>query len=263
MYLQKLTMAQLNRIPNILIFAGWLLSSALFAQSGAEFYFEQGNSAYRQNDFELAVEWYQKILDTGYESSEIHYNLGNCYYKMDDIGNAVLHFEKARKLNPDDPELQFNLELVNLKVRDRIVMPESFVLLRWWESTKGMFSLAGWTSITAVFYIISMLFGIAYLFVNDGFIRRIFRMVIISAAVLTFCAGALLAVNIMDESQKEAIVLTSTVNVLSAPEENSTNVFLLHEGAKVTMAETRGEWVKIALPDGKSGWLKQQYLGVI
>ena len=49
----------------------------------------------------------------------------------------------------------------------------------------------------------------------------------------------------------------------SAPNENSTDVFVLHEGVKVTLQEQRGEWALITLPDGKSGWMKRENLGII
>jgi tetratricopeptide (TPR) repeat protein len=246
------------------VFAAILLTTGIgFAQSGADYYFEQGNTAYRNGDYELAAEWYQKILDAGYENSVVHYNLGNCYYKLDKIGLAVLHYEKARKLAPDDPEIQFNLELANLKVRDRIELPEEFVLLRWWQNTKHLFSLSGWTHLTAFCYVFTILAVIAYLFATNGALRRIIRIALISGVVVTVLCGTMLLLNILDERQKEAIILADTLNVLSAPDDNGTNVFLLHEGAKVQFAEQRGEWVKIVLPDGKSGWIKRQYLEII
>jgi tetratricopeptide (TPR) repeat protein len=246
------------------IFAAILLTCGIgFAQSGANYYFEQGNTAYRNGDYELAAEWYQKILDTGYENSVVYYNLGNCYYKLNKIGLAVLHYEKARKLAPDDPEIQFNLELANLKVRDRIEMPEAFVLLRWWQNAKQLFSLSGWTHLTAFCYIFTILAVIAYLFTMNKTLQKITRIALISGTVVTLLCGTMLLINILDERSKEAIILADTLNVLSAPDENGTNVFLLHEGAKVQFAEQRGEWVKIVLPDGKSGWIKRQYLEII
>jgi SH3-like domain-containing protein len=53
------------------------------------------------------------------------------------------------------------------------------------------------------------------------------------------------------------------VTVLSAPNEDSADVFVLHEGVKVRIEEVRDEWAEISLPDGKVGWVKQQVLGII
>ena len=239
-------------------------SVPVFAQSGMAYFFEQGNQAYRQENYREAVDWYQKILEKGYAGSQVYYNLGNCYYKLNDIGNAVLFYEKARKFKPDDPDILFNLELANLKVKDRIEMPKPFFLFKWWDGIKQMFSLAGWTWLTVSLYGATVLLLIIFLFSQSTFFRKIIRVGMITFGCLALLSAYLLFINIQAEkNHRQAVVLTSTVNVLSAPEESSTDVFVLHEGAKVTLAEQRGDWVKIALPDGKSGWLRQDYLGII
>jgi len=244
-----------------LIFA---VSMPVFAQSGMAYFFEQGNQEYRRENYREAIGWYQKILEKGYAGSQVYYNLGNCYYKLEDIGNAVLFYEKARKLNPDDPDILFNLELANLKVKDRIEMPKPFFLFKWWDGVKQMFNLAGWTWLTVSLYGITVLLLIIFLFSQSAFFRKTIRAALITFGCLAMLSAYFFFINVQAEkNHRQAVVLTSTVNVLSAPEESSTDVFVLHEGAKVTLAEQRGDWVKIALPDGKTGWLRQDYLGII
>ena len=233
------------------------------AQSGAEYFFQQGNQAYRSDDLQDAIVWYQKILDTGYESSNVHYNLGNCYYKLNDIGRAVLHYEKALQLTPDDQETSMNLELANLKVRDRIVMPVPFVLIRWWGQLKGAFTTTGWTKLTLALYILTILLLIARWFLTTGILGRIIPVTLIGSLIVMLCSSFLLYHHYRDSRTDHAVILTRSVNVLSAPEENSTDVFMLHEGVKVQLTERRGEWIKIELPDGTNGWLRQEYLGII
>ncbi len=253
------------RIFRKLIIAAVLLVAAeLPAQSGAEYYFEQGNLAYRAENYREAAEWYQKILATGFTSSQVYYNLGNCYYKLNDIGKAILYYEKARALNPNDPEILLNLELANLKVQDRIEMPKPFFLFRWWERLKHAMGLTGWSQLTAALYVLTISLLIVHLFVRPGFTRKLVRVALFGFAGLTMGAALLLYVNIREiHTQKQAVVLAATVNVLSGPDDNSTDVFVLHEGVKVRLSEQRGEWVKITLPDGKSGWMRRSYLGVI
>lgn len=241
-----------------------LVAVGLQAQSGAEYFFEQGNQAYRGENYTEAVEWYQKILATGFTSSQVYYNLGNCYYKLNDIGNAILYYEKARTLNPNDPEILFNLELANLKVQDRIEMPKPFFLFSWWGRLKHAMGLAGWSQLTVSLYILTMGLLILRLFVRPGFTQKLLRATLFGFAGLTVGAALLLYLNIREiHTQKQAVVLAATVNVLSGPDDNSTDVFVLHEGVKVRLCEQRGEWVKITLPDGKSGWMRRNYLGVI
>lgn len=241
-----------------------LLVFRLPGQSGMGHFYEQGNQAYREGNYQSALEWYGKILSAGYESSQVYYNIGNCYYKLGSVGRAILFYEKARKLNPRDREILFNLELANLKVIDRIEAPPQFFLFHWWETVKTYFSLSQLTRLAAILFGAAIFTLIAFLFFREHRLRRVILSALIVVGVLALFSAYLLVINAREESTHiQGIVLVSSVNVLSAPNENSTDVFVLHEGVKVTLQEQRGEWVLITLPDGKSGWMKRENLGII
>lgn len=241
-----------------------LIVFRLPGQSGMAHFYEQGNQAYREGNYQSALEWYGKILSAGYESSQVYYNIGNCYYKLGSVGRAILFYEKARKLNPRDREILFNLELANLKVIDRIEAPPQFFLFDWWETVKTYFTVSQLTRLAATLFGVSILVLIGLLFFREHRLRRVILAALIVFAVLTLFSAYLLLVNARQgNGQVRGIVLVSSVNVLSAPSENSTDVFVLHEGVKVALEEQRGEWVRITLPDGKSGWMRRENLGII
>ena len=52
-----------------------------------------------------------------------------------------------------------------------------------------------------------------------------------------------------------AIVTAPVVEVKSSPG-SGVNLFVLHEGTKVSVLEQVGEWCNIELADGRQGWLK-------
>jgi tetratricopeptide (TPR) repeat protein len=233
-------------------------------QSGTKHFFEQGNQAYRDGDYPGALEWYKKIVSAGYESSQVYYNMGNCYYKLDQIGLAILFYEKAFKINPRDREIKFNLEMANLKVVDRLGSPPQFFLFEWWDKIKTYFNIDQWTKLVAALYVSTILMLILFIFLRFHRLRSVVLTILIVFAALTVFASYLLFLNVRAEAENTgAIVLVPSVNVLSAPNENSTDVFVLHEGVKVNLSDQRGEWVEITLPDGKSGWMKRETLGVI
>ena len=239
-------------------------SNQVLGQSGVTYYFEQGNQAYRNGDYKVALDWYKKIVQDGYESSQVYYNIGNCYYKLDQLGPTVLFYEKAKKLNPNDTEIESNLALANLKVVDRIEMPPAFFLFKWWENVTTMFSISQLANITIVLYIAVIIFICAFFFISASKGRRLLiYMLGVSGVFLLFFVYLLLSNIYTERKEKSAIVLTASINVLSAPDVNSTDVFVLHEGVKVLLDDQRGEWVKISLPDGKSGWMRQNFLGEI
>lgn len=239
-------------------------SLATFAQSGTDYYFEQGNQAYRDGNYQEAIDWYQKILDTGYESGRLYYNLGNCYYKTDQIGRAILNYEKSKKFLPNDSELQFNLELARLKIIDRIETPPRFFLFEWWDQIKNFYTISQLTNLVLLSYIVSAAILVAFLFLKADRIRKILFSTFIITLILTLFCGYLLFANIHEEKTNQyGIVLSPNVTVLSAPGEGATDVFVLHEGIKIRIGDQRGDWLKIVLPDGKSGWIRNSHVGMI
>ncbi|RMH77554.1 MAG: tetratricopeptide repeat protein [Calditrichaeota bacterium] len=252
---------RMRHIVSVLVL---LIAVSLWAQSGASYYFQQGNQAYRNGRYEVALDWYRKIIDAGYESPELYYNMGNCYFKLNRIGPAILYYEKARRLKPDDPEIRFNLQLANSRVIDRIELPPQFFLFQWWEAVKHFFTISQLTTLTAVSYVLTMTLLTLYLFLRYHHWRRWLIGLLIVTTVSTVTFSGLLVLNVHEQRNRiEGVVLSPSVTVRSAPDENSTDVFVLHEGVKLRLDEQRGEWVKISLPDGKSGWMRQEHLGLI
>lgn len=244
----------------------WFLPAEGYsAQKGSvQYYFQQGNQAFRESKYEEALSWYQKISEAGFQSGAVFYNMGNCYYKLNKIGKAILFYEKARKLMPDDPEIKMNLELANLKTIDRIELPPQFFLFKWWHDVTHGFTLRQLSRLLIGFYVLSIAIIILWLFVKTDFIRRWLGRTGVVALAITLFWAYLLVLNAREARVKhEAIVLSPTVTVLSAPEENSTSLFVIHEGLKVEVQEQRGEWVHAMLPDGKNGWMKISDVGII
>ncbi len=237
--------------------------SLLRAQS-PETLFQQANGAYQNQQFNQAVNFYKQILSQGYESRAVYYNLGNCYYRLKQVGLAVLYYEKALKLDPDDPDVKYNLELAGLKVVDRVDLPPRFFLFDWWDSLRNYFSLYQLCRLVASLFILTAVLLVIWLFIKRDRVRRWLVTFSVIAGLLTvFWAYILYIDGKAVMNHRSAVILVPNVTVLSAPDEKSTDVFILHEGIKVSLDEQRQEWVKISLPDGKSGWIKTESLGMI
>ena len=59
------------------------------------------------------------------------------------------------------------------------------------------------------------------------------------------------------------VVTEKKIEVLSAPIGESEVVFTLHEGVKATLRESRGEWIRISIADGREGWIKDNRMDFI
>ena len=56
-------------------------------------------------------------------------------------------------------------------------------------------------------------------------------------------------------AKRAAIVFAEEVIVRAGPTMGSDAAFALHEGTKVSILASEGDWLRIAIADGKDGWL--------
>ena len=225
----------------------------------------QADSAYVNNDFANAVYLYENILDNQGESADIYYNLGNSYYKMDNIAKAIVNYEKALVLNPADGDIRFNLELAQSKTVDKVTPISEVFLVTWMKDLTNLMSEKGWAKMGITTFILMLSMLALYFFSKKIALKKIG---FISAVCLLFiCVLA----NIFASSQKnkaeshgEAIIMAPSVTVKSTPNDGGTDLFILHEGHKVTIKDnTMREWKEIQLEDGNVGWVPTSVIEII
>jgi SH3-like domain-containing protein len=61
----------------------------------------------------------------------------------------------------------------------------------------------------------------------------------------------------------KAIITTPMVSGKSSPDSSGTDLFVLHEGTKVSVEDEVGEWLEIRLSDGNKGWVPLNSLNII
>lgn len=64
-----------------------------------------------------------------------------------------------------------------------------------------------------------------------------------------------------DSSQ--AIIMQSSVSVKSSPDNASKDIFILHEGTKVTVLRSLNYWSEIMIDSGNKGWVPEQAIETI
>lgn len=223
----------------------------------AAFQFEEANKAYRAGDFRKAVELYRQITSQGFASADLYYNLGNALYKMNQVPAAILQYERALRLAPGDEDIRHNLSLANLQISDRIdPIPELF-LVTWWKGFLSLFSAGqwGWNGLFAMW----MAFGsLALLFfpLRYGFFRKpLSILAVVSLAAFVVCLSGMIGRMRFEKSHRFAILQSPSVHAHSAPDEQSTQLFVIHEGLKVEVLDAVSGWSKIRLADGKVAWI--------
>ena len=224
----------------------------------------EADSAYVRGDFHQAVVLYDSLLQLG-TSSELYYNLGNAYYRLDDITHAVLNYERALQLSPGDADIRFNLQMARSKTIDKIVPESEMFFVTWYRSLVNMASVDGWAYMALFTLALAVVLVLVYLFSSPVWLRKIGFFGAFVALVLFFVSN-LFAWQQKQElmTQKGAIIIESAVPVKSTPAQNGTDLFILHEGTKVTIIDnSMREWKEIKVADGKQGWLETKQIEAI
>ncbi|MFA8434259.1 MAG: tetratricopeptide repeat protein [Marinifilaceae bacterium] len=244
----------------IIIFA-LLLNGMAWAQQNP---ISEANELYKKGEFEKAVESYQFVLNTGIESPEIYYNLANAYYKTGQVAPAILNYERAKLLAPNDKDIAYNLDLARKHVVDKLEVLPEFFITRWFKGLRTDLSADTWGLLSIVLFLSFLVCAGLYLFSHRGGIKKLGFFLGILALVFSFTFynfGA--KQNKVMTQRNQAIVFTPSVTIKGSPDESGTELFLLHEGTKVKIIDSLGEWRNIQLSDGNEGWLKKEDIQVI
>ena len=228
------------------------VSSPLLAQD-ATGEFLMANEFYQQEQFSEALEGYESILISGYESAEIYYNLGNCYFKMNQLGPSLLNYKRAERLDPYDDEIRHNLNLAQKAAIDDFENMPAPLFRSAYIGLLLLLSANTWALLGIIAMGLMALGTFFYLFTayqRVGFI----------GAIIGFLGGLLfislaIANHSYEKKNLPAIVMTASSYAKSGPGEKAEDVFILHEGAEIKVIESYENWRKIRLPDGKVGWL--------
>jgi tetratricopeptide (TPR) repeat protein len=222
------------------------------------------DSLYAAEHYQQAAQCYESVLKNGV-SADLYYNLGNCYYRMDDMTRAVLNYERALLLSPGDRDVRLNLQMARSKTIDKIVPESEMFFVTWYHSLINLMSVDGWARLALVSLVIAIILALAYLFSDLIWLRKLgfFGGLLL---LLTFVLSNLFAYQQSQvlEHRSGAIIIRSAVNVKSTPASNGTDLFILHEGTKVTITDaSMKEWREIRVADGKEGWLQTKDIEII
>jgi tetratricopeptide (TPR) repeat protein len=217
----------------------------------------QAAKAYNTKHYQEAITQYEKVIAGGYESYALYYNLGNAYFRNNEIAEAALYYEKALKLAPDNEDIKHNIEVVNSKLIDKVEMVPELFYKRWWKEIVNLMDIDTLAFVNIILLTLALVLIAIYIAVSNITLRKVSFWSGI-ALLLLFSVGVLAASqrNHYLVNQHEAIVFTQTVNIKSSPDENSKDIFVLHEGTKVKLLDVLADWQEIRIANGSVGWIK-------
>ena len=230
-----------------------------------EAFFDEGNRRYQEGDYAGAVEFYERILESGLESGELHYNLGNAWFRLGELGPAILHYERARRIMPGDDDLEANLQLARSLTVDRVTPLPGFWLFRvasWWMDLLSRPALLG---VVALAWLVTMAALVVAVLGRGDALLAWSRRAAAVGGVATLVFGLSLVARELEVGRPDAaVIMAEEAAVHSAPsEDEALRIFTVHEGTKVRVERRSDAWVEIVLEDGKVGWVRSDRLTLV
>ena len=224
-----------------------------------------GVQAYTDGKFADASTAWTSIEESGQKSAKLYYNLGNAWFKQGNYPKAILNYERALRLDPSYSDARYNLEFTGNFVQDKIEPVPEFILKSVARKVCYVMSSNVWAVIFLVLLAAALMMGLLFLLGSSVGKRRAgfycgIVLLLLSAGALSFSAWQ------KSDSMKTdtAIVMSPVSSVKSSPSSGSSkDLFVIHEGTKVTILDEVGSWKNISLADGRQGWLPAADLEVI
>jgi tetratricopeptide (TPR) repeat protein len=226
--------------------------------------FNKAVEAYSSGNYAEALTLWKDIYNKGYRSAELAYDIGNAYFKLDSLPGAILFYERAYLLDPADEDINYNLQIARSRVTDKIEeIPELF-FIKWFNFISLLLNSNRWAVISLATFLLFLLFLSVFLYTSKyrfkvtGFWLAIL-MIFISALSISFSFRNKTLVH----DSGEAIIFSPVVNGKSSPDDSGTNLFVLHQGTKISVEEEVGGWFEIRLSDGNKGWIPANTIKII
>lgn len=246
----------------LFLYSGPTLSAA--EQENSNEVFKTANRLYEDANYQEAIVLYNELLSQNFESAVLYFNLGNAHFKINEFPAAILYYEKALKLDPIDQDIKFNLNLAGKKTVDKVeLLPELF-FVKWWNALIYSKSIDSWAWLCLQALFLSLLLFVLFLCAKKTALKKLgFYTAIIFMTMAIFSFVLAQQQNNRINKQEYAIVFVPGVTVKSSPLDKGSKLFVIHEGTKVQILESSGEWKKIVLANGNLGWVKTDALAII
>lgn len=232
-----------------------LIFNILSAAPAPQQQFEKANQLYRQKQYSEAAGIYQQLINEGYHQPQLFFNAGNAWYKANKTGLAIYNYEKALAKDPFNKSAIHNLSVANQRVEGYVNDLPLLFFQQWWLQLQHFHSPNGW-AIGAIIFFWLFIAGVIAMLIVPGFKPTLLRWGTgVSSLLFILYLTVGISTYVAANSHNEGIIMGSLVKVKAAPDQESKDMFELHEGVKVQVTDATQEYCKILLPDGKTGWL--------
>lgn len=257
-------MKKIFNISLLIALFSFSISMVRADEKAASELWQRANEAYTQNDYKEAINLYTQAQKMGYEGVKLYYNMANAYYKDGNLGKAIVNYNRALRFSPSDEDISYNLEIANSQTLNRIEALPEFILFTKYKEFRSAMSSNSWAFTSIVAFALALLFILVYLLSNTVTKRKIsFSLSCVMFGVFVLTTSFAVHQKEQITSSSDAVVLSSAEAVKSSPDASGKDIFIINEGATIRVVDTLGEWSKIVVASGNSGWILTKTIEII
>jgi tetratricopeptide (TPR) repeat protein len=254
--------AYMKRLLFIILLSAILpLHIAQASVENAEIY-NSANDLYSKKEYHEALDLYLELANRGIQNPLLYYNVANTYFKTGNIGHAVLYFERALLLKPLDRDIRANLDHVRSQLEDKIAPLYEEGVLKLLRKVFSFPNIKIFVYLEIVLFSTLIIILLFFLFLSHSRTRLKNPIIVIGVVYLAVLIG-LISQFAYEKKFPQGIILRKELDVKSSPLVESETLFTLHEGTKFRLIESRGEWIRFSIQDGRQGWILQESVAFI
>ena len=212
--------------------------------------FDSANRLYEQGRFSDAAAAYEKMIQSGTASPAVYFNLGNAYFKSGQLGRAIVALRDAENLTPRDPDVKANLEFI----RARAHGPSGSSAA--WQRWVTALTVNEWAVLTAI--IVWIWLGVLVAIQFRPAWKQSVRTLLWCGAAGILVLGCCTYAACLSESTKMAIVIAPDAVIHNGPLDEAPKAATVHDGAELTVLDTKNDWLQVRVDNQRVGWVKKQ-----
>lgn len=233
------------------------LAERTFQQAAAE---REKDPARARELFRLAAQRYGNLVGRGFRNADVYRNQGNARLLGDDLPDAILAYRRGLRTAPNDWAMRANLAYAREQVAyppDGAARPPADSLPPWWPRLGS-----------APFLTLALLaYCLGCVALTRWYMTRSRRMLLAGViALVAACpfGGLWFWIDRAEQYEKEhpLVIITDdgvllrTGNGLSYPRRFESP---LNRGVEARRLLERGDWIKIELGGGETGWVPRRW----
>jgi len=221
--------------------------------------FTQANELYTAGQYAEAAAIYEQVVAET-PSAVAYYNLGNAYFKQGELSQSILAYERSLRLDPMNKDTRYNLRFAESRITDNISDNQAFFLSSFLQNVRNLLHQSTWSWMSVISFVLCLGLFLLFLLSNETVVKKTgFSLAVVLLVISLSSLAAAQSLNRRDTLRQEAIITQGVVNAKASPDRSGTELFTLHEGTKVRISETLGEWCNVSVGNYQ-GWIQLQNL---